>query len=150
MPWFSGNRALHEPVRPHMTRWYRRACAATIASLSLLTVGCSGGSSSSESGPTGTVDVVVWIAPTCPVERLDDPCPPARASGIRVEVRSQGEVVTAGTTDARGRITLESPAGAVVVRAGSVTGLPMQNSERVDVRAGATTQLELTLDSGIR
>ena len=81
---------------------------------------CSHPQSNRRAEPTG---------PTCPVETLDSPCPPAPAVDARVEVLQEGEVVAATTTDTDGRFELAAPEGTVEVRAESAEGLPSQDVE---------------------
>lgn len=97
-----------------------------------------------------TVTGRVELGPTCPVETLDSPCPPAPAVGATVEVLQEGEVVASTTTDDDGRFELAAPEGVVEVRAESAEGLPSQDSETFTLDAGDDVEAILFLDTGIR
>jgi hypothetical protein len=97
-----------------------------------------------------TVTGRVELGPTCPVETLDSPCPPAPAVGATVEVLQDGEVMASTTTDADGRFELGAPAGVVEVRAESVDGIPSQDSETFTLDAGDDVEAVFLLDTGIR
>ncbi|MEO8106931.1 MAG: carboxypeptidase-like regulatory domain-containing protein [Actinomycetes bacterium] len=108
--------------------------------------GCGAG----EPDLVATVSGIVEQGPTCPVETLDSPCPPAPAVGARVDVLQKGTVVASTTTDADGRFQLTAPAGTVEVRATSTDGLPSQDAETFTLGAGDDVEARLLLDTGIR
>jgi hypothetical protein len=116
--------------------------AFTVVALS----GCGAG----EPDLVATVTGIVEQGPTCPVETLDSPCPPAPAVGATVEVLQEGEVVAATTTDADGRFELAAPEGAVEVRAESADGLPSQDVATFTLEAGDDVEAAFFLDTGIR
>jgi hypothetical protein len=97
-----------------------------------------------------TITGRVEQGPTCPVETLNSPCPPAPAVGATVTVLLEGEVITSTTTDADGRFELDAPAGVVEVRAESVEGIPSQDSETFTLDAGDDVEAVFLLDTGIR
>jgi hypothetical protein len=119
---------------------------ASAAVLVALLSGCGGGPPDLEATVTG----LVQQGPTCPVETLDSPCPPAPAVGARVEVVQEGTVVTSTTTDADGRFELAAPVGSVEVRAESTDGLPSQDVQTFTLDVGDLVDAELMLDTGIR
>ena len=97
-----------------------------------------------------TVSGIVEQGPTCPLETLASPCPPAPAVGVRVDVRQGGAVVASTTTDADGRFRLTAPAGLVEVRATSTEGLPSEDVKTFTLQAGDDVEARLLLDTGIR
>jgi hypothetical protein len=105
---------------------------------------------SSEPDLVATISGVVEQGPTCPVETLDSPCPPAPAVGAKVEVLQEGEVVASTTTDATGAFEVAAPEGAVEVRAESSEGLPSQDVETFTLTSGDDVEATFFLDTGIR
>lgn len=134
-----------------MTDWrptpmkVRRFLIAVVALLAALTA-CG----ADEPNLVATVSGRVELSPTCPVETLSSPCPPAPASGATVEVLQDGVVVASTTTDSDGRFELGAPDGAVEVRAESADGLPSQDSQTFTLDAGDDVEAVLVLDTGIR
>ena len=123
----------------------RQGVVGAIAAL-VLVAGCA----ASDAELVATVTGRVELGPTCPVETLDSPCPPAPAVGATVEVLQEGEVVASTTTDDDGRFELAAPEGVVEVRAESAEGLPSQDSETFTLDAGDDVEAILFLDTGIR
>ena len=130
--------------RPTAVRGYRLAFAAAVVLAALS--GCGTGTPDLEATITGQVQQ----GPTCPVETLDSPCPPAPAVGALVEVLLDGEVVTSTTTDDDGRFELAAPVGTVEVRATATEGLPSQDVETFTLDTGDLVEAELMLDTGVR
>ncbi len=102
-------------------------------------------------GPPGQTGIagVVTIGPTCPVQRIDDPCPdrPYEAS-ISVW---QGSTKVAETRSAPdGRYLIEVLAGSYRVVGESPDTLPRGSEQQVIVEAGRITTVDLQYDSGIR
>jgi Carboxypeptidase regulatory-like domain len=127
------------------TMTVRHVVAVAVFGLAALS-GCGTG----EPDLVATITGIVEQGPTCPVETLDPPCPPAPAVGARVEVLQEGEVVASTTTDADGRFELAAPAGTVEVRAESAEGLPSQDVETFTLDAGDDVEAQFLLDTGIR
>jgi hypothetical protein len=94
----------------------------------------------------------VTIGPTCPVERLDSPCPDA-PSVATVRVMSGSDVVASGTSAKDGTFRIAVPPGTYAVQAeppsggGIARGIPVNN---VVVHAGTFTHVDVVIDSGIR
>jgi Carboxypeptidase regulatory-like domain len=128
------------PSRMTVRRW-----GVVLVALAVL-CGCSADVPERGATVTGTV----LLGPTCPVETLDSPCPPAPAAGAAVEVSKTGEVFATTTTDADGRFALTAPTGDVEVRARSAEGVPSEDVRVLTLSAGDDVELELTLDTGIR
>ena len=123
----------------------RNILAATAFALAALS-GCGSG----EPDLVATVTGIVEQGPTCPVETLDSPCPPAPAVGARIEVLQEGKVVASTTTDADGRFEVAVPEGAIEVRAESAVGLPSQDVATFTLDPGDDVEAAFTLDTGIR
>lgn len=123
---------------------YRGVAAAAVALAAFTACGAD------EADLSATVSGIVEQGPTCPVETLDSPCPPAPAVGATVEVLQQGEVVASTTTDADGHFELGAPEGVVEVRAESTEGLPSQDVATFTLDAGDDVEAVFMLDTGIR
>ncbi len=128
-----------------MTMRGSRLVFAAAVGLAVLS-GCGAG----EPDLPATVTGQVLMGPTCPVETLIHPCPPAPAVGARVEVVQEGTVVTSTTTDADGQFELAAPLGSVEVHATSTEGLPSEDVKTFTLDAGDLVEAQLMLDTGIR
>ena len=122
-----------------------RAAAAVAA---LLVAGCA--SSGGSGGGSGAVVGRVLSAPSCPVERAGQSCPPRLVSGAAVVVLRAGQVISSTHTDSSGRFHLSVAAGRCVVRATNTGGLATTAAKTVTVRANQTIYVRLVVDSGIR
>jgi Carboxypeptidase regulatory-like domain len=113
-----------------------------------------GVSSGGRTGPRGTISGDVVAGPTCPVERITNPCPPAPVQNRQLSILTQsGTVVATTTTDDLGRFRVEVPPGSYVVRVQIVpgrVGLRQITPGDIAVRAGATSVIHILLDTGIR
>ena len=104
--------------------------------------------SSGESGIEGTVT----IGPTCPVQRIDSPCPdrPYEATVSVLDAAGSG-VLTSVRSGSDGRFRVLLPAGRYLVRSESETAFsPREFEEIVEVENGRFTQVQIVFDSGIR
>jgi hypothetical protein len=108
------------------------------------------GSSGPGSAGEATVTGRVLSAPSCPVERADSPCPPRPVANASVVALRGQETVASTHTDATGRFRLQVQPGRYLIRATNVGGLGSTAEKSVLVKAGQTTRLTLTVDSGIR
>jgi hypothetical protein len=115
--------------------------------LPLVLAACSKTSSPSAAGGIfGTVRQ----GPTCPVERVDSPCPPQPWSGIVRATAADGHTFEA-TTDGDGNYTLSVPAGSYTVVALTDAGmLPMGVPTETVVGDDARRRVDLEVDTGIR
>jgi Carboxypeptidase regulatory-like domain len=89
--------------------------------------------------------------PTCPVERIDSPCPdrPVRAT-ITVKDASGAKVATV-SSGADGRFEVGLPAGTYVLIGQAATGLHrVTGPVHVTVRPGRFTSVTIEFDTGIR
>ncbi len=100
-------------------------------------------------GDTGVAGVAL-IGPTCPVQRIDSPCPDRPWQGV-VSARTTGGVeVAQAATDANGAFSMHLAPGVYDIVTLTSGPLPAPVTQRVTVRAGEVTQVQLMLDSGIR
>lgn len=96
------------------------------------------------------IDGLALLGPTCPVVRVDDPCPDAPHSAwIRV-LRPDGALITRvrSGTDGRFRVGLQPGSYRVVGEGGSP--FPRGGEEEATVEPRVWTPLTLHFDSGIR
>ncbi len=97
------------------------------------------------SGIFGTVTA----GPTCPVERMDSPCPPGVWTGeVRATDGSGHDVTT--TTDERGNYSMMLVPGTYEVAAVTGDGPPIAKPTSVVVVEGPRQRVDLTVDTGIR
>ena len=103
-------------------------------------------------GPDATqgIDGLALLGPTCPVVRVDDPCPDAPYQAWVRILDAGGRQVTRvrSGTDGRFRVGLEPGSYQVVGEGGSP--FPRGGREDVVVKAGVWTELTLHFDTGIR
>lgn len=119
------------------------ACAAAI----VLMGGCTGNQGAT--GQFGVVTGYVLTAPTCPVQRVGQECPPRPVSGAMI-VAADGATTRGSTrTDRTGAFRLTLSHGRYVITAANVGGYPSTVSENVSV-LDAPVHITLILDSGIR
>jgi len=118
--------------------------AAAAAAVAL--TGCGGGD---DAGPSQVVTGQVLSAPSCPVERVGQPCPPRPVAGAVVTAVVGDEQRAETTSDQRGQFRLTLPAGHYLIRATNPGGYSSTASEEVTV-ATVPVQITLTVDSGIR
>ncbi len=125
----------------------------TVASL-VTTAGCatrdrSPVATTSSTIATANVSGVVTAAPTCPVERIDQLCPP-RPVSAKIDARTRaGKAVAATHTDPDGRYTLVLPAGTFILTV-RTTGLPRCPPTPVTVHSGPGVSADIRCDTGIR
>jgi hypothetical protein len=92
---------------------------------------------------------VVAAGPTCPVERVDQPCPP-RPVSAEVEARTRGGRLVAKTASANtGRYDLALAPGGYILTV-VTSGLPRCPPAMIIVKLGAATHADITCDTGIR
>lgn len=97
-----------------------------------------------------TVYGFVTAGPTCPVERVDHPCPP-RPLSTTVQARSIGGGTSgSATTDENGRYEMSLPPGRYVLEAQIGSMFPSCQPIEVVVTANAATRGDIDCDTGIR
>ncbi len=105
-----------------------------------------------DGGLTGIAGVAV-AGPTCPVETVGDPaCAPRQVAGATiVVVDDAGAEVGTAITGADGAFFIAVPAGSYTLTGAPVEGLMgTPDATSVTVADGATTQVQLSYDTGIR
>ncbi len=105
------------------------------------------------SATRGTVMGVVVAGPACPVERVNQPCPPKPVPNREVLVETPGGVVVAQVvTDQNGKFAVTLSPGTYLLKVPTqANAFPIQRKpQTVTVAAGQTVQVQVMLDSGIR
>jgi hypothetical protein len=125
--------------------------AALLLSLTLL-AGCARGSSEGSDERLGTIRGSVLLAPTCPVETAESPCPgrPLATVPVRV-VDADGNVRASAVSADDGAFTIDVAPGSYLLTA-SIEEDPARSVKpvRVAVRAGEVVHADVLVDSGIR
>ncbi len=121
-----------------------RRTLATALLLALLACGRTSAPATT-SGIFGTVTA----GPTCPVERVGSPCPPAPWAGT-VRATDDAGHPTETTTDGNGTYALKLEPGSYEVVAVTEGGPPTGQPVAIDVPAGQPIRVDLTVDTGIR
>lgn len=125
-----------------------RVDVALVVAATLLLCGCASGAGR-VLDHSGVVTGYVLTAPTCPVERVGQQCPPRPVHGATVAALD-GDVVRGSTlTDTEGAFRLALPDGRYVIKATNVGGYASTASEPVVV-SDDPVQITLIVDSGIR
>lgn len=91
----------------------------------------------------------VLAGPTCPVQRIDSPCPDRPVAMALAVTDERGGVVARVTSDADGRFHLALAPGSYVIRSDG-SRLPLLRPTPFVVVTGRVTELDLRADSGIR
>jgi len=136
-------------------RWARpravRPGALAVAASVLLIAGC-GDTPTRAGSPSGALDRIagtVVAGPTCPVERVESPCPPRPVVAGTVDLLRAGRVVQSTRTDAGGHFRFAATGGVYDLRATNVGGYRSVVERSVLVSA-RTPPVALALDTGIR
>lgn len=126
----------------------RRVALLLVVGSILVSCASSKAAGNGSSGIQGTVT----IGPTCPVERIDSPCPPAPYAA-KITVSSEGTVAATVTTGADGAFRIALAPGTYTIHADPANGdgiAHMRPLDPVTVSAGAFSHVSITFDSGIR
>ncbi|HEV2239014.1 MAG TPA: carboxypeptidase-like regulatory domain-containing protein [Ktedonobacterales bacterium] len=134
-------------------RWAPRLVAALALAAALgLVAACGSGGGATIAPGTLTGDVVA--GPTCPVEQINNPCPPKIITNREVKILTTGgQVATTTTTDAQGHFSVSLAPGAYVVQVTIVAGQPGMRQTTpgdVTVASGKPSYIKIELDTGIR
>ena len=100
----------------------------------------------------GTIRGAVLLAPTCPVESIQSPCPGRPLAGVPVlAVDDEGNVRADTVSDDDGRFAMDVAPGTYLLTA-SIQEDPARSVKpvRVDVVAGEVVHSDVVVDSGIR
>ena len=101
------------------------------------------------SGDSG-INGRVTIGPTCPVQRIDSPCPD-RPYEVTIAVLDSGRRGVAETrSDSSGHFRLLLPPGSYTLSPPRTGVPPTAPEQTVDVVAGRFTDVQIVFDSGIR
>ena len=125
----------------------RRSLTTAIA---LVLAGC-GGTTTDRPGATPSVAVhgKVGAGPTCPVERVGQPCPP-RPVIATVRVSIGRRIVASTRSEADGRYALSVPTGRYTMSAATADAFPRCDAKEVNVIAGPSIEVDFSCDTGIR
>jgi hypothetical protein len=101
---------------------------------------------------TSAVKGQTLIGPTCPVMRIDNPCPDEPYQAKLTVLSPDGQVVTRAASDAEGKFEIKLPAGEYILHAENPEGqaLPYADDTEFTVVADKFTEIEIHFDSGIR
>lgn len=102
----------------------------------------------------GTLTGDVVAGPTCPVERVDNPCPPKPVPNREIQVLdTTGTIVASTKTDASGHFSLVLAPGDYQVNVpytpGQI-GISQVTKGNVRVVANQSVYIKIELDTGIR
>ena len=100
----------------------------------------------------GTIGGSVLLAPTCPVETVESPCPARPLAGVPVRVvDADGNVFASAVSGDEGAFTIDVAPGSYLLTA-SIEEDPARSVKpvRVEVRAGEVVHADVLVDSGIR
>lgn len=106
--------------------------------------------------PTGavaqasTVYGSVTAGPTCPVERIDQPCPPRPVQTTVQATSIAGGTGGSATTDDEGRYQMSLPPGRYILSAQSGAVFPQCQPIEVAVIPNSATRADISCDTGIR
>jgi hypothetical protein len=128
----------------------KRSLLLAVVALALLAA-CGEGPAGSD-GPLGTIRGSVLLAPTCPVETTESPCPGRPLGGVSVRVvDDEGEVHASAVSDDDGRFEMDVTPGTYLLTA-SIRQDPARSVQptRVEVGAGELIHTDVLVDSGIR
>lgn len=116
--------------------------------LAVLLASCGAAPAASGTGIVGIVEV----APTCPVERINSPCPPHPMAATIVIKDSGGAEVARVTSGGDGHFKVDLPAGSYTLIGLTVGGSPLPRPLPTSavVSQGRYTTVTVDYDSGIR
>ena len=103
-------------------------------------------SSASESG----IDGLVTIGPTCPVQRIESPCPDRSFAADIIVVDSAGRRVASVSSGADGRFRIALPPGSYTLSPQHKATPPSAREQVVTVVAGSFAVVQIVYDTGIR
>ena len=130
----------------------RRSLVSLLFLLLALLTACGSASSAGSDDRLGTIRGEVLLAPLCPVESIQSPCPGRALAGVPVHVvDAEGNVRASGVSDDHGAFTIDVAPGAYLLIA-VIEEDPARSVKpvRVEVRAGEVVRSDVTVDSGIR
>ena len=123
-----------------------------LVALILFSACARGPNTGSDDEAVGTIRGAVLLAPTCPVESIESPCPARPLAGVPVlAVDDEGNVRADTVSDDDGRFAMDVAPGTYRLTA-SIQEDPARSVKpvRVDVVAGEVVHSDVVVDSGIR
>jgi hypothetical protein len=132
-----------------MTRLAARTTGAALV-VTFVLGGCGGTSAQpSRATPVAVVSGTVKAGPTCPVERVGQPCSPKPfITTIKATVGTR--LIASTTSTADGRYHFELPAGDYTISASGTSLLPRCDPKQVNVVAPTDVVVNISCDTGIR
>jgi hypothetical protein len=131
----------------------RSTVAVLLLALILFSACARGPSTGSDDGEAvGTIRGAVLLAPTCPVESIESPCPGRPLADVPVlAMDDEGNVRARTRSDDDGGFAMDVAPGTYVLTA-SIQEDPARSVKpvRVDVVAGEVVRSDVVVDSGIR
>jgi hypothetical protein len=130
----------------------KRVLVVTVLLSLTVLAGCARGSSEGSDERLGTIRGSVLLAPTCPVESTESPCPGRPLAGVPVRVvDADGNVRASAVSGDDGAFTIDVVPGSYLLTA-SIEQDPAQSVApvRVVARAGEVVHADVLVDSGIR
>lgn len=136
----------------HYRWWVVLASIAGVVVIAWFILGSAGNNLIGPGRASGIITGTITLAPTCPVARVGEACavPASHQALDFTNLKSNSQTTT--QADSNGRYGLSLPAGNYRITAPDLTsprrltGAPAQ----VTISADSTTQLDLTIDTGIR
>lgn len=125
-----------------------RSVAALGTALLLLSCGTSGVAGSDAGSTKAQLTVRIVAAPSCPVERLHQLCPPMPVRFAKATLLTGHKMAARGLTDAAGVVRLDAPVGTYTLAVRGA-GYPVKVSRRVQLHSTGLT-LRIMLDTGLR
>jgi len=101
-------------------------------------------------GADSGVEGKVLIGPTCPVERIDEPCPDRAFSTDLLFHRANGSLAATAHSSADGTFKVALAPGTYTIDGPSSQIPPTLKPQTVVVAAHAYTTITVSFDSGIR
>jgi hypothetical protein len=106
--------------------------------------------STSAAGAVTGLQGTVSAGPTCPVERVDSPCPP-RPLSAEVDARDPaGRLAAMSRSGSDGRYRLPLPPGQYTLTVASSGSFPRCPTPTATVVAGRLATVDISCDTGIR
>jgi hypothetical protein len=92
----------------------------------------------------------VTIGPTCPVMRVEDPCPDKPYQATLTILTQDQKQITQFQTDANGYFKVDLAPGNYILHPESPKVMPRAQDISFTVTSGQFTEVDVTYDSGIR
>jgi hypothetical protein len=133
-----------------------RWLAALVLIVPVLTLAACGGTPSPAATPTGApggasgIEGVVTIGPTCPVQRIDSPCPDRPYEATILVLDNARRQIAEARSGLDGRFRVLVPPGAYTLSPPQTGTPPYAPEQTVTVTAGHLTTVQIVFDSGVR